>query len=154
MVGDENFRREGMRTTTRTPTGSRYEPQTRTRRGTQRSQPECRFEREDCHAWGDGRCAALIDTDFSTDVTDCPFYRSKQDNLRENTACLNKLIRMGRTDLIDKYHPVYMNLSLLGGEDDFIRDARAQLEEKKQEIRAEVEARARKVSAISEEWYE
>lgn len=146
MVGDENFRKEGIRTQART--------MTRPRHGTQRCQPECRFEREDCHAWEDGRCAALTDTDFGTDVTDCPFYRSKQDNLRENTACLNRLIRMGRTDLIDKYHPVYMNLKLLCGEDDFIRDARAQLEEKKQEIRAEVEARARNVSAISEEWYE
>jgi len=116
--------------------------------------PECRFEREECHAYREGKCMVLMDTEFGEDVADCPFYRSKEDNLRESAMCINRLIRIGRTDLIDKYQPVYRSLNLLGGEDDFERKARVNLKEKKQQIREQVEKRRRSIAEVAEEWYE
>ena len=114
--------------------------------------PECRYERDDCHACRDGRCVALSDTDFGS--RDCPFYRNKRENVQEVSLCLNILIRKGRSDLIDKYRPVYLALNLLGGEDDFIHDAKARLEAKKTEMRAEIERRRDYVNRIGGEWYE
>lgn len=116
--------------------------------------PECRFEREECHAFREGKCMVLMDTDFGENVADCPFYRSKGDNLRESAMCINRLIRIGRTDLIEKYQPVYRSLNLLGGEGDFERRARAELEEKRQTIREQVETRRQSVAEMQEEWYE
>ena len=96
----------------------------------------------------------LMDTDFGENVADCPFYRSKGDNLRESAMCINRLIRIGRTDLIEKYQPVYRSLNLLGGEGDFERRARAELEEKRQTIREQIETRRQSVTEMQEEWYE
>ena len=114
--------------------------------------PECRFERDDCHAYKDGCCQALSDTDFGD--RDCPFYRSKEENVREVSACVNILIIKGRTDLIDKYRPVYNALNLLGAEDEFISKARMRLEAKKREVRAEVRARKESVRMSGGAWYE
>ena len=116
--------------------------------------PECRFEREKCHAFREGKCMVLMDTDFGENVADCPFYRSKEDNLRESAMCINRLIRIGRTDLIEKYQPVYRSLNLLGGEGDFERRARAELEEKRKTIREQVKTRRQSVAEMQEEWYE
>lgn len=112
----------------------------------------CRFKRDDCHAYEDGCCQALSDTDFGD--RDCPFYRSKEENVREVSACLNILIRKGRSDLIDKYRPIYISLNFLGGEDEFISSARKQMEIKKQEMRAQIKARKESVQQIGDEWYE
>ena len=114
--------------------------------------PECRFEREECHAYKDGCCQALSDTDFGDG--DCPFYRSKEENVREVSACINILIRKGRTDLIDKYRPVYNALSLLGDEDEFIKEARRRLLAKNLEVRAEVRTRKESVRMGGGTWYE
>lgn len=114
--------------------------------------PECQFEREDCHAYQAGTCQALANTDFGD--RDCPFYRSKSDNVREVSQCINILIRKGRTDLIDKYRPVYDALSLLGGEDEFIREAKKRLEEKRAVMEVEIKARKEYVDRIGDEWYE
>lgn len=116
--------------------------------------PECRFERDECHACREGKCMVLMDTDFGENVTVCPFYRSKDDNLRESAMCINRLIRIGRTDLIEKYQPVYRSLNLLGGEEDFERRARAELEDQKQKIREQVVTRLHSIAEIAEEWYE
>ena len=116
--------------------------------------PECQFEREECHAYKEGNCMVLMATDFGEDVADCPFYRSKEENLCESAMCINRLIRIGRTDLIDKYQPVYRSLNLLGGEDEFERRARADLKDKKQKIKEQVEKRRRSVAEVAEEWYE
>ena len=114
--------------------------------------PDCRFERGDCHAYKDGCCQALADTDFGD--RDCPFYRSKEENVREVSACINILIRKGRTDLIDKYRPVYNALSLLGDEDEFIKEARRRLLAKNLEVRAEVRTRKESVRMSGGTWYE
>jgi len=114
--------------------------------------PDCRFEREECHAYKDGCCQALSDTDFGDG--DCPFYRSKEENVREVSACINILIRKGRTDLIDKYRPVYNALSLLGDEDEFIKEARRRLLAKNLEVRAEVRTRKESVRMGGGTWYE
>lgn len=114
--------------------------------------PDCRFERGDCHAFKDGCCQALADTDFGD--RDCPFYRSKEENVREVSACVNILIRKGRTDLIDKYRPVYNALNLLGDEDEFISKARQRLEEKKLEVRDQVRTRKDSVRMNRSVWYE
>ena len=114
--------------------------------------PECRFERDDCHAYKDGCCQALSDTDFGD--RDCPFYRSKEENVKEVSACVNILIRKGRTDLIDKYRPVYNALNLLGDEDEFISRARQRLEAKKHEVRDQVRARKDSVRMNRGAWYE
>ena len=116
--------------------------------------PECRFEHEECHAFREGKCMVLVDTDFGEEVADCPFYRSKDDNLRESAMCINRLIRIGRTDLIEKYQPVYRSLNLFGGEGDFERRARAELQEKRQQIREQVVTRLHSITEIAEEWYE
>ena len=124
------------------------------RPGSNRSGAMCRFEREECHAYRNGMCIALQDTDFGEGVANCPFYRSKDDNLRESASCINRLIRIGRTDLIEKYQPVYRRLNLLGGEDDFERNARIELQDRKQTLREQIEMRRRMVAEIAEEWYE
>ena len=124
------------------------------RSGGNRNVAICRFEQDKCHAYRNGMCMALQDTDFGTDVENCPFYRSKEDNLRESARCINRLIRIGRTDLIEKYQPVYRSLNLLGGEDDFERNARIELQDRKQTLREQVEMRRRMVAEIAEEWYE
>ena len=124
------------------------------RPGSNRSGAMCRFERKECHAYRNGMCTALQDTEFGAGVSNCPFYRSKVDNLRESASCINRLIRIGRTDLIEKYQPVYRSLNLLGGEDDFERNARVELQNKKIALREQVETRQRSIAAIAEEWYE
>ena len=67
---------------------------------------------------------------------------------------MNILIRKGRSDLIDKYRPIYISLNFLGGEDEFISSARKQIEIKRQEIRAQIKARKESVQQIEDEWYE
>ena len=116
--------------------------------------PECRFERDECHACREGKCMVLMDTDFGENVTVCPFYRSKDDNLRESAMCINRLIRIGRTDLIEKYQPVYRSLNLLGGEGDFERRARAELQEKRQQIMERLEMKRQSLIEIAGELYE
>ena len=113
---------------------------------------DCRFKRDDCHAYKDGCCQALADTDFGD--RDCPFYRSKEENVREVSACVNILIRKGRTDLIDKYRPVYNALNLLGDEDEFIKEAKRRLLAKNLKVRAEVRTRRESVRISGGAWYD
>ena len=90
----------------------------------------CGFE--DCHAFERGRCVALNDTDFGE--RRCPFYRSRADNANEAAACMDRLARIGRKDLIDKYHAVYPNLITGSAVKDGIMVFRQELEEMKREF--------------------
>ena len=116
--------------------------------------PACSFEKEDCHAYRDGTCDALTDTEFGAERMECPFYRSRDDNIRESSECMNRLLRIGRTDLIEKYRPVYMRLNSRDGKEDFIRAAKEALNKRIPEIQDRIKTRIRKVSDITEEWYE
>ena len=77
----------------------------------------------DCHACRNGRCMALDRNDFGR--RDCPFYKNSEINRREQREGLEKLIRMGRTDLIDKYKRTFQELGIFGMSDSFTEQATA-----------------------------
>ena len=80
----------------------------------------------DCHACRNGRCMALDRNDFGR--RDCPFYKNSEINRREQREGLEKLIKMGRTDLIDKYKRTFQELGIFGMEDSFTEQATAELD--------------------------
>lgn len=80
----------------------------------------------DCHACRNGRCMALDRNDFVG--RDCPFYKNSEINRREQREGLEKLIRMGRTDLIDKYKRTFQELGIFGMPDFFTEQATAELD--------------------------
>lgn len=80
----------------------------------------------DCHACRNGRCMALDRNDFVG--RDCPFYKNSEINRREQREGLEKLIRMGRTDLIDKYKGTFQELGIFGMSDSFTEQATAELD--------------------------
>lgn len=80
----------------------------------------------DCHACRNGRCMALDRNDFGR--RDCPFYKNSEINRREQREGLEKLIRMGRTDLIDKYKRTFQELGIFGMSDSFTEQATAELD--------------------------
>ena len=63
------------------------------------SPPVCYYHR-DCFAYRHGKCEVLYSNDFDGE---CPFYRSRSDNQKEQEECMRRLIRIGRRDLLDKY---------------------------------------------------
>ena len=73
-----------------------------------------------------GRCMALDRNDFGR--RDCPFYKNSEINRREQREGLEKLIRMGRTDLIDKYKRTFQELGIFGMSDSFTEQATAELD--------------------------
>lgn len=70
--------------------------------------PLCQSYRE-CFANKYGRCTILRENHFpKVDGTSgggraCPFYRSTEDNKKEQKECLVRLISIGRRDLIERY---------------------------------------------------
>ena len=80
----------------------------------------------DCHACRNGRCMALDRNDFGG--RDCPFYKDSEVNRREQREGLEKLIRMGRTDLIDKYKRTFQELGIFRMPDFFTEQATAELD--------------------------
>ena len=80
----------------------------------------------DCHACRNGRCMARDRNDFGR--RDCPFYKNSEINRREQREGLEKLIRMGRTDLIDKYKRTFQELGIFGMPDSFTEQATAELD--------------------------
>lgn len=62
--------------------------------------PACYYHR-DCFAFRRGLCMVLYSNDF--DGGECPFYRSRSGNREEQEACMRRLVRIGRRDLLDKY---------------------------------------------------
>lgn len=80
----------------------------------------------DCHACGNGRCMALDRNDFGG--RDCPFYKNSEVNRREQREGLEKLIRMGRTGLIDKYKRTFRELGIFRMADSFTEQATEELD--------------------------
>ena len=65
--------------------------------------PECPMEKKDCAACnGEGRCRALDRTDFRGKP--CPFYKSAEQQTAENDSVWDRLVKLGRYDLVSKYH--------------------------------------------------
>lgn len=57
----------------------------------------------DCAACRDGKCQALINTDFGS--RDCPFYKSKEQNMRELLMVEKRLKdQSGKSPFFFKYH--------------------------------------------------
>ena len=56
--------------------------------------------REDCFACNKGQCKSL-----KKPITDkpCPFYKTQEQLDAEDQAATDRLTRIGRTDLIEKY---------------------------------------------------
>lgn len=81
----------------------------------------------DCHAFQDGRCAALADTDFGG--RDCPFYKDREANRKEQKEGLEYLIRTGRTDLIAKYKKPLGELGIFEISDEYTVQAVKELEQ-------------------------
>ena len=76
----------------------------------QEDKPACCFSHTDCFAFQDWYCMALRDSHFSADENgfcqegaECPFYKTIEENQAEQRACLQRLVHLGRTDLIEKY---------------------------------------------------
>ena len=50
-------------------------------------------DREECAAYKEGHCVALIDTDFGG--KECPFFKTKEQNTRERAYCRERLNKIG-----------------------------------------------------------
>ena len=57
----------------------------------------------DCANCVFGYCTLLEDVDFGD--RDCPFYKTKSQFKKDFDASIERLKNIGRTDLIELYHP-------------------------------------------------
>lgn len=67
--------------------------------------PDCPADRvccTSCHAYRDGKCAALADVHFADNI--CPFYKERELARQQRIAGMEKLEVAGRDDLIRKYY--------------------------------------------------
>ncbi len=55
-----------------------------------------------CRARENGLCTALTDTKFRSGI--CPFYKTVERCRKDNNDNYDRLLRIGRDDLIKKYH--------------------------------------------------
>ena len=85
----------------------------------------------DCHAWSEGRCMALADNDFGG--RDCPFYKNRTVNMEQCQAGLKRLIRTGRSDLLQKYRKSFEELGLFDVPDADTAQAIRELEQYSEE---------------------
>ena len=66
--------------------------------------PACPMERKDCAACNrEGRCRALDRADFPG--RPCPFYKTWEQQKAENGAAWERLVALGRYDLLATYRP-------------------------------------------------
>ena len=80
--------------------------------------PKCR--ELSCFANRDGSCDALSDTDFG--MRRCPFYKTVEDAISDQLDALQRLVDMGRFDLIEKYRGTLEALGILDCEDSFFNE--------------------------------
>lgn len=90
----------------------------------------------DCHGWKDGKCTVLTNNDFGG--RDCPFYKNCDVNRREQRECLDKLIRDGRSDLMEKYKKSFEEFGLFSGTDEYTEQAAEELEQFSEECLREL----------------
>ena len=64
----------------------------------------CPMAQMDCAAMNSrGRCVALKDIDYGPDKP-CPFYKTADQKAAENAKTRDRLVSIGRADLLAKYH--------------------------------------------------
>lgn len=80
--------------------------------------PACR--ELSCFANREGYCDALTDTDFG--MRRCPFYKTMEDAISDQLDALQRLVEMGRFDLIEKYRGTLEALGILDCEDSFFNE--------------------------------
>ena len=80
--------------------------------------PQCR--ELSCFANREGFCDALSDTDFG--MRRCPFYKTVEDAISDQLDALQRLVDMGRFDLIEKYRGTLEALGILDCEDSFFHE--------------------------------
>ena len=80
--------------------------------------PQCR--ELSCFANREGFCEALSDTDFG--MRRCPFYKTVEDAISDQLDALQRLVDMGRFDLIEKYRGTMEALGILECEDSFFHE--------------------------------
>lgn len=56
---------------------------------------------KDCFACMDGKCICLSDNRFNG--RECPFYKTKAQNDKENARTSRYLVSKGRADLVEQY---------------------------------------------------
>ena len=67
------------------------------------SMPDCPMAEKDCAACNrEGRCRALDRTNFRGKP--CPFYKKAEQQAAENESAWDHLVKLGRYDLVEKYH--------------------------------------------------
>ncbi len=57
----------------------------------------CSKSHTDCASYSDGKCTALVDTDFPT--KDCPFYKTRQQAEAEREGVRERLKELGMLEL-------------------------------------------------------
>ena len=68
------------------------------------SMQQCSFFANDCAAFDRrGLCEAVIDIEYGP-YRRCPFYKNIDQNCEEHLRAINRIVRLGRFDLLDKYH--------------------------------------------------
>lgn len=70
--------------------------------------PPC--ERHRCFSCIDGKCMALENNDFGH--RGCPFYKPFEKARREQKAALQRLVRLGRSDLLKKYQKFLLAMDI------------------------------------------
>ena len=80
--------------------------------------PQCR--ELSCFANREGFCDALSDTDFG--MRRCPFYKTVEDAISDQLDALQRLVDMGRFDLIEKYRGTLEALGILDCDDSFFHE--------------------------------
>lgn len=80
--------------------------------------PRCR--KLSCFANRKGLCNALSDTDFG--MRRCPFYKNCDDAMAESLDALQRLVDLGRFDLIEKYRGALEAMGILDCEDSFFSE--------------------------------
>ena len=61
----------------------------------------CIMQQKNCAACHNGICGLLENVDFKGNK--CPFYKTEDQRVAEDTKALQRLMRIGRFDLIRKY---------------------------------------------------
>lgn len=104
----------------------------------------------DCHAWQEGRCICLRDNCFGE--RECPFYKKRSKNRREQQECLKRLVKKGRADLVEKYRKVLGRIGVFEISDGYMEAASAELERYEGECLKELLAGTCAVEVWENEW--
>ena len=83
--------------------------------GTVSVSPHLKCDREDCINNHCGGCVGLRNTHFKSGI--CPFFKTREQSLRESERAYQKLLNEERYDLIEKYKDYYKAVGLYRSDD-------------------------------------